>query len=156
SLLTGIVFGLAPALEASRVDLQNSLKEGGKNVGGSASTAQLRNLFVVTQVALALVLLVGAGLLVKSFNRLQSVDPGFNSEKLLAVRVTLPLGKYDTDQKRIDFFQQAAAKMKALPGVELVGAINTPPFTGLYSGTSMQIVGAPALPPEKELKTGVI
>ena len=156
SLLTGIVFGLAPALEASRVNLQHSLKEGGKNVGGSAGTVQLRNLFVVTQVALALVLLVGAGLLVKSFNRLESVDPGFNSQNLLAVRVTLPSAKYDTDQKRIDFFQQAVAKMKTLPGVESVGAINTPPFTGLYSGTSMQVAGAPALPPEQELKTGVI
>jgi putative ABC transport system permease protein len=155
SLITGIVFGLAPALEATRIDLQNSLKEGGKNVGGSSGTVHLRNLFVVTQVALALVLLVGAGLLVKSFNRLQSVDPGFDPQSLLAVRVTLPIGKYETDQKRIDFFQQAAAKMKALPGVESVGAINTPPFTGLYSGTSMEVVGAPALPPEKELKTGV-
>ena len=156
SLLTGIVFGLAPALAASRVDLQNSLKEGGRNVGGSAGTAQLRNVFVVTQVALALVLLVGAGLLVKSFDRLQSVDPGFNSQNLLAVRVTLPVAKYDTDQKRIDFFQQAVARMKGLPGVESVGAINTPPFTGLYSGTSMQIAGVPPLPPEQGLKTGVI
>jgi len=156
SLLTGIVFGLAPALAASRVDLQNSLKEGGRTAGGSAGTAQLRNVFVVTQVALALVLLVGAGLLVQSFDRLQSVDPGFNSQNLLAVRVTLPGAKYDTDQKRIDFFQQAVARMKALPGVESVGAINTPPFTGLYSGTSMQIAGAPPLPPEQGLKTGVI
>ena len=155
SLLTGIVFGLAPALEATRFDLQDSLKEGGKNVGGSAGTAYLRNMFVVTQVALALVLLVGAGLLVRSLNRLQSVDPGFNSENLLTVRVTLPFGKYDTDQKRVDFFQQAMTQMRALPGVESVGAINTAPFTGLYSGTSVEIAGAPALPPGQELKTGV-
>jgi len=155
SLLTGIVFGLAPALEATRFDLQDSLKEGGKNVGGSASTAYLRNAFVVTQVALALVLLVGAGLLVRSLNRLQSVDPGFNSQNLLTVRVSLPFGKYDTDQKRVDFFQQAMTQMRALPGVESVGAINTAPFTGLYSGTTVEIAGAPALPPEQELKTGV-
>jgi len=155
SLITGIVFGLAPALEATRVDLQHSLKEGGKNVGGSSGTTSLRSLFVVTQVALALVLLVGAGLLVKSFNRLESVDPGFAPENLLAVRVTLPLKKYAADPQAIGFFQQAAAKIKALPGVVSVGAINTPPFTGQYSGTNMEVVGAPALPPEQELVTGV-
>lgn len=155
SLLTGIIFGLAPALEATRFDLQGALKEGGKNVGGTAGGHHLRNAFVVTQVALALVLLVGAGLLVRSFNRLQSVDPGFNSQNLLTVRVTLPSAKYDTDQKRVDFFQQATAQMRAIPGVQSVGAINTAPFTGLYSGTTVEIVGAPPLPFGQELKTGV-
>jgi len=155
SLLTGIVFGLAPALQATRFDLQGALKEGGKNVGSAAGSHYLRNLFVVTQVALALVLLVGAGLLVKSFTRLQSVEPGFNAENLLTVRVTLPFAKYDTDQKRINFFQQAIAQMRSIPGVESAGTINTAPFTGLYSGTSVEVAGAPPLPPEQELKTGV-
>jgi putative ABC transport system permease protein len=155
SLLTGIVFGLAPALQATRFDLQGALKEGGKNVGGAAGGHHLRNAFVVTQVALALVLLVGAGLLVRSFNRLQSVDPGFNSQNLLTVRVSVPFAKYDTDQKRIDFFQQAMAQLRSIPGVQSVGAINTAPFTGLYSGTTVEVAGAPPLPPEQELKTGV-
>jgi putative ABC transport system permease protein len=155
SLLTGIVFGLAPALQATRFDLQGALKEGGKNVGGAAGGHYLRNVFVVTQVALALVLLVGAGLLVKSFTRLQSVDPGFNPDNLLTVRVSVPFAKYNTDQKRIDFYQQALTQMRAIPGVASVGAINTAPFTGLYSGTGVEIVGAPPLPPEQELKTGV-
>ena len=155
SLLTGIIFGLTPALEATRFDLQDALKEGGKNVGGSARTSYLRNTFVVTQVALALVLLVGAGLLVKSLARLQSVDPGFNPDNLLTVRISLPLGKYDTDQKRIDFFQQATTKIKALPGVQSVGEINVAPFTGLYSATSVDIDGTPPLPPAEALKTGV-
>jgi len=155
SVLTGIVFGLAPAVEASRVNLQNSLKEGGKNVGAGSGTAGLRSVFVVTQVALALVLLVGAGLLVKSFDRLQSVDPGFAPQNLLAVRVTLPSKKYSEDPQALAFFREAAAKIKALPGVVSVGAINTPPFTGQYSGTNMEIAGAPALPPEQELMTGV-
>ena len=155
SLLTGIIFGLAPALEATRFDLQDSLKEGGKNVGGSAGTAYLRNVFVVTQVALALVLLVGAGLLLRSLNRLQAVDPGFNSQNLLTVRVSLPFGKYDSDQKRIDFFQQAMTQMRALPGVESVGAISFAPFTGLYAGTNVEIAGEPVPPPGQELKTGV-
>jgi putative ABC transport system permease protein len=115
----------------------------------------LRNAFVVTQVALALVLLVGAGLLVKSLQRLQSVDPGFNPDNLLTVRVSLPSGKYDTDQKLIDFFQQAMTQIKALPGVQSVGEINVAPFTGLYNGTSLQIVGEPEVPVAQALKTGV-
>ena len=108
----------------------------------------------MTQVALALVLLVGAGLLVKSLKRLQAVDTGFNASNLLTVRVNLPMGKYDTEQKRIAFFQQAREQMKTLPGVEAVGAINTPPFTGLYSGTTVDVDGQ-KLPPGQELKTGV-
>ena len=152
AVLTGLIFGLAPAFEATRFDLHDSLKEGGKNVGGGGH--RLRNVFVITQVALALVLLVGAGLLVRSLNRLQSVDPGFNAQNLLTVRVSLPIAKYEEDPKRIAFFQQAIERMKAIPGVEGVGAINTPPFTGLYSGTTVEVDGE-KLPPGQELKTGV-
>ena len=152
AVITGIVFGLAPALEATRIDLHDSLKEGGKNVGGGGH--RLRNLFVITQVALALVLLVCAGLLVRSFNHLQSVDPGFNAQNLLTVRVSLPLTKYEQEPKRIDFFQRAIARLKAIPGVEAAGAINTPPFTGLYSGTTVEVDGQ-KLPPGQELKTGI-
>jgi len=155
SLLTGIVFGLVPALEAARFDLQDSLKEGGKNIGGSARSHRFRNLFVVTQMALALVLLVGAGLLVKSLNRLQSVDPGFNPKELVTMRVSLPTRKYDADGKIISFFQQAVQQVQTLPGVEAAGAINTLPFTGQYAGTSMEIEGRPKLPPGQKLTTGV-
>jgi len=154
SLLTGIVFGLVPALEATRFNLHGSLKEGGKNIGGSAGGQRIRNLFVVTQVALALVLLVGAGLLLKSLNRLQSVDTGFNPNNLLAVRLNLLPGKYESDEKRVDFFKSAVEQMKAIPGVEAAGAINTPPFTGLYSGTNVDVDGQ-KLPPGQELTTGV-
>jgi putative ABC transport system permease protein len=154
SLLTGIVFGLVPALEATRFNLHGSLKEGGKNIGGSAGGQRVRSLFVVTQVALALVLLVGAGLLLKSFNRLRSVDTGFNSSNLLAVRLNLLPAKYATDEKRVDFFKRAVEQMKAIPGVEAAGAINTPPFTGLYSGTNVEVDGQ-KLPPGQQLNTGV-
>jgi putative ABC transport system permease protein len=154
SVLTGIVFGLVPALEATRFDLHGSLKEGGKSVGGSTGSHRLRSLFVVTQVALALVLLVGAGLLVKSLNHLQAVDAGFNPANLLAVRVNVLPRKYDTDEKRINFFKQAVEHMKAIPGVESAGAIDTPPFTGLYSGTGVDVDGQ-KLPPDQELNTGV-
>jgi putative ABC transport system permease protein len=154
SVLTGIVFGLVPALVATRFDLHDSLKEGGKSVGGSTGSHRLRSVFVVAQVALALVLLVGAGLLVKSLNRLQAVDTGFNPTNLLAVRVNVLPRKYDTDDKRINFFKRAVEQMRAIPGVEAAGAIDTPPFTGLYSGTSVDVDGQ-KLPPDQELNTGV-
>src|SRR5215213_9213995 len=154
SVLTGIVFGLVPALVAMRFDLHDSLKEGGKSVGGSVGSHHVRNVFVVAQLALALVLLVGAGLLVKSLNRLQAVDTGFNPNNLLAVRLNLLPAKYETDQKRIDFYKQASERMKAIPGVEAAGAINTPPFTGLYSGTTVEVDGQ-KLPLGQELKTGI-
>jgi len=155
SLLTGIIFGLVPALEAARFNLQDSLKEGGKNIGGGSRSHRFRNIFVITQVALALVLLVGAGLLVKSLNRLQSVDPGFNAKNLLTMRVSLPRRKYDTEPKRIDFFKSAVEQLQAIPGVEAAGAINYLPFAGPHSGTSIEIEGQPPLPPGQRLTTGI-
>jgi putative ABC transport system permease protein len=155
SLLTGIIFGLVPALEAARFDLQESLKEGGKNIGGSARSHRFRNLFVVMQVALALVLLVGAGLLLKSLNRLQSVDPGFNPKNVLTMRVSLPMEKYDSESKRVDFFKRAVEQVQALPGVEAAGATNFLPFDGPHSGTGVEIQGEPKRPPGQELITGI-
>jgi putative ABC transport system permease protein len=155
TLLTGIVFGLVPALEAARFDLNDSLKEGGKNIGGGSRTLRLRNIFVVTQVALALVLLVGAGLFMKSLTRLQSVDPGFNATNLLTMRVSLPGRKYDTDPKLMDFFNRTLEQLRALPGVQAVGAINTLPFAGPHSGTSLEIEGQPKPPPGQKISTGI-
>src|SRR6185503_20828273 len=101
-----------------------------------------------------LVLLVGAGLLVKSLSHLQAVETGFNPTNLLTVRLNVLPRKYETDQKRINFFKQAVEQMKAIPGVEAAGAINTPPFTGLYSGTNVEVDGQ-KLPPGQQLGTGV-
>jgi predicted permease len=155
ALLTGIIFGLVPAFEAARFNFNDSLKEGGKNIGGSAGSQQFRNVFVVAQVALALLLLVGAGLLLKSLNRLQAVDPGFNPRNLLTLRVSLPFQKYEADAKRITFFKQLIERVEAIPGVEAAGAIDTLPFTNQHSGTNVEIEGRPALPPGQELGTGV-
>lgn len=155
TLLTGVVFGLVPALEAARFDLNDSLKEGGKNLGGGSRSHRLRNLFVVTQVALALVLLIGAGLFMKSLGRLRSVDPGFNAENLLTMRISLPGGKYDKDEQVMDFFSRTLEQIRSLPGVQSAGAINELPFTGPHSGTSIQIEGQPKLSPGHELHTGI-
>ncbi|HZF37742.1 MAG TPA: ABC transporter permease, partial [Blastocatellia bacterium] len=155
TLATGVIFGLAPALEATRLNLSESLKEGGKSAGGMRAQ-RLRNSLVILEVALALVLLVGAGLLVRSFARLQRVDPGFNAQNVLTMDVGLPFRKYDNDQKRISFFRQAVAQMQALPGVESVGAVNSLPFASFHSGTSVDIEGHPILPVVDKLKTGVM
>lgn len=155
TLVTGIVFGLVPALEASRFDLNEPLKEGGKGVAGGTRAQRVRSVFVVAQVALALVLLIGAGLLMKSLGRLQSVDPGFDAENLLTMRVNLPERKYDSDPKVLNFFKQAIDQIRAIPGVESAGAINTIPFGGPHSGTRLQIEGQPKRPPGQDFSTGV-
>ena len=156
TLVTGIVFGLVPAIEASRFDLSEPLKEGGKSVVGGTRALRVRNIFVVAQVALALVLLVGAGLLIRSLNRLQSVEPGFDPNNLLTMRVTLPERKYDSDPKILNFFKQATDQIRSLPGVESVAIINTMPFDGPYSGTNFDVEGQPKLPSSQGLGTGVV
>src|SRR5262245_21032170 len=155
TLATGVVFGLAPAFEATRLNLTESLKEGGKSAGGMRAQ-RLRNSLVVLEVAIALVLLLGAGLLIRSFARLQGVDPGFNAQNVLTMSVGLPRSKYDNDQKRVNFFRQAVAQMQALPGVESAGAVNALPFASFHSGTSVDIEGRPLLPVVQKLKTGVM
>src|SRR5262245_47924499 len=156
SLLTGVIFGLAPAFEATRLNLHDSLKEGGRNVGGGMRSHRLRNSLVILEVALALVLLICAGLLIRSFARLQGVDPGFNARNVLTMRVSLPARKYDNDQKRINFFRQAVARMQSLPGVESVGAVSYLPFAAPHAGTGVEIEGRPKLPPGQGLNTGVL
>lgn len=155
TLITGVVFGLVPALEASRFDLSEPLKESSKSVIGGTRAQRMRNGFVVAQVALALVLLVGAGLLMKSLSRLESVESGFDPNNLLTMRVSLPARKYDTDPKLINFFKQTIDQIGHLPGVESVGAINTLPFDGPYSGTNLDIEGQPPRPAGQYLTTGV-
>ncbi|HEY9434846.1 MAG TPA: ABC transporter permease [Blastocatellia bacterium] len=121
SLLTGIIFGLAPALQASRPDLNETLKEGMRGATGSAGHRRTRSLLVVSEIALSLVLLVGAGLLMRSFLKLQAVDPGFNPNNMLTMRVSLEGPIYEKAESRIAFYDQLLDKIKALPGVQSVG-----------------------------------
>jgi putative ABC transport system permease protein len=155
SLLTGVIFGLVPALEATRFELHESLKEGGKNIGGGARGHRLRGAFVAVEIALAFVLLIGAGLLIKSFRHLQSVAPGFDAKNVLTINVSLPGWKYSSDRKVVDFFKQAVSQLQTLPDVESVGAINYLPFNGPHAGTLVEIEGRPKLPPGQGLNTGV-
>ncbi len=157
SLLTGIIFGLAPAMEAVRLNLNDALKEGGKGSGGQSSRShRLRNVLVIAEVALALVLLVSAGLLVKSFARLQKIDTGFNTENVLTMVVRLSDRKYRDDQRVVSFFHQATERIGALPGVRAAGTVNyLPLYGGAGSSTGFTIEGRPAPPPGEEPGTSV-
>jgi putative ABC transport system permease protein len=155
SVLTGIIFGLVPAFETTRFDLHESLKEGAKNIGGGARSHRLRGAFVTAEIALAFVLLIGAGLLIRSFRRLQSVDPGFNARNVLTMSVNLSAWKYDTSRKTVDFVKQAVSQLQTLPNVEAVGAINFLPFNGPHAGTLVEIEGQPKPPPGQALSTGI-
>lgn len=120
ALLTGIVFGLAPALRTSRVDLHETLKEGGRNAEAAAGRShhRLRRLLVVAEVALSLVLLIGAGLLIRSYQRILAAHPGFNPVNVFSLRLTLPATKYPNQEAVAAFYQRALDRLKALPGVE--------------------------------------
>ncbi len=133
SLLTGIVFSLAPAWQTRRVDLNHALKEGGGKTSAGAARGRLRNVLVVVEVALALTLTVGAGLLLRTFANLRSVEPGFEAHHALTFEVA-PRGKnYDTVAKLNDFSARALEKLRGLPGVEAVALTNKLPLDGWFN-----------------------
>jgi putative ABC transport system permease protein len=151
SLLTGVIFGLAPALQASKTDLNESLKEGGRNASAGGAHQRVRNLLVVSEVALSLILLVGAGLLIKSFSHLQGTSPGFNPQKLLTMQIARTVKK-DEGRKAADFFNEVEARIKGLAGVESMAFSNGLPFLGA-SDTSFGIEGRPKAEPGKQPQT---
>jgi putative ABC transport system permease protein len=131
SLMTGIIFGIVPALQASKLDVNSALKEGGRTEGHRRTSA--RSLLLISEVALSLMLLIGAGLLIKSFLRLQEVRPGFNPHNVLMGMVALPGAKYK-DQQFAEFFRQLKERLEAAPGVQAVGGgINIPLAASGYS-----------------------
>jgi putative ABC transport system permease protein len=149
SLLTGVVFGLAPALQASRPRLNELLKEGGRSSGG-AVRSRTRSLLVVSEVALSLVLLIGAGLMVKSFLRLQSVAPGFDPENLLTVKLSPTISKFRGKSEGVAFYQQVERQIQALPGVVSVGAVTHLPLSQDNLRLTFNIDGRPATAPGEE------
>jgi putative ABC transport system permease protein len=140
SLLTGFVFGLVPALQISKADLHETLKEGGRT-GSSGARAWVRNTLVVLEMALALVVLVSAGLLVRSFWRVQQVNPGFAPQNTLAMSLVLPATKYKEPVQRVNFYKEALQRIRALPGVQSAGATSILPLSGNNSSGSFQIEG---------------
>src|SRR2546427_3441996 len=151
SLVTGIIFGLAPALSAAKADLHDTLQEGGRGSGPGGRSAWLRSTLVVSEVALSLVLLVGAGLLIKSFVRILDTDPGFKPQNLLTMQLALN-PKKDEGAKVLNFFNDLKGRIAGLPGVESAAFSNGIPL-GQTADTSFAIVGRPKPEPGKQPQT---
>jgi putative ABC transport system permease protein len=144
SLATGVLFGVAPAMQASRLELHDALKEGGRTAAAHGFGGRL---LVIAEVAVSIVLLVSAGLLLRSFARLQEVQPGFAADRLLTLRVSLPASRYTTFARGDTFFADLFAGLQSRPGVRGVAAINSLPFSGFGGSRSFQIEGrAPTRP----------
>jgi putative ABC transport system permease protein len=146
TILTGLIFGLAPALQASTPAVQSALKEGGRTSGGSGK--HLQQLLVVGEIALALVLLIGAGLMIKSALRLLQVNPGFNPEKLLMLSFTATGKQYAAPEALATFHQQLLTRAAAIPGVRGAATIDIVPLTG--GNTSRGYAAGRAIPPPEE------
>jgi putative ABC transport system permease protein len=141
AIVTGLLFGLVPALQASRSNLQDTLKEGGRTSAADRGSHLLRRSLVVAEMALALTLLTGAGLLVRSFARVAEVQPGFDAERLLTFNLALPAAKYDSVAKRVAFWNTLLDRLQSVPGVQGVGATSTLPFSGGWSTGSFTVEG---------------
>lgn len=144
SLLIGTLFGLVPALQLSRPNLNDLLKEGSRGTGFYRT--KLRHLLMVTEVALAIVLLVGAGLLIRSFVNLLEVNPGYSPKNLLTMRIALPELRYEQRAQRGAFYRDVLQRVASLPGVDSVGAINHLPLTAIMFGGWLRIPGRPQAP----------
>lgn len=142
AVATGVLFGLAPALHASRLDLRESLNESGRTIGTGARH-KLRSGLVIGEVALALILLTGAGLLLQSFNRLQEVNPGLRTDRLLTGAVTLPDASYPKPEDVVRFFDELLPRLRSLPGVQAVSTIFPLPLSGADVTTSFEIEERP-------------
>ena len=149
SLLTVLLFGLVPALHASKSDLHATLKEGGRTGTPGAARGRIRRVFVVSEIALALALLTGAGLMIKSFREALGSDPGFDPGGLLTAEVSLPALKYDSPSKRAIFFQQATERLRNLPGAVSAAATVNLPLSGEPGPVPFTIEGQPAMPREE-------
>jgi predicted permease len=151
SLFTGLVFGLAPATQASKFNLTETLKEGGRDTASGGRGKRIRSALVVAEVAVSLVLLVGAGLLINSFLRLRSVEPGFRVGNLLTMNVVLPPQKYPDHARRAAFYDELLRRVEAVPGVTAAAVTNWIPLVRQGDSTSITVEGRPAPEPGKEL-----
>ena len=147
TVLTGVLFGLAPAWQATRTNFNEALKDGGKGVPGTGARNGLRSALVVSEVALSLVLLIGAGLLIRSFAVMLRTDLGIRPENVLAMQVALPREGYKEESQRRDFFAQLLRRVESLPEVAEAGAVNLVPISGMGDHSqTFQVVGQRALP----------
>ena len=143
SVVTGVVFGLAPAIKASNPSLNETLKEGGRSSGAQAIHNRLRSVLVMSEVAMALVLLISAGLLIKSVMRLRNVNPGFAAEQRLTMNVTVPRAKYPNSQQWVSFYNQLSERLEARPGIESAGFTSVLPLSGNFDGRGLAVEDHP-------------
>jgi putative ABC transport system permease protein len=154
SLLTGLLFGLVPALQASNPDLNESLKESGRSATSGVERRRVRSALVVIEVALSLVLLIGAGLMIKSFSRIQKVDPGFDPDRIVSMNIQLSRTKYQGPLST-QFFRQLIERVEAMPGVESAGATTAIFIDALPNSTNFTVEGRPPVPPAEQIETPV-
>lgn len=143
SIASGLLFGVIPTLGYGRSDLSLALKDGNRSSTGGRERLRARSVLVIAQVALALVLLVGSGLMIRSFSALQNVDPGFETDGLLTFQIGLPSNEYDTPERTMDFHRQLEERLAAIPGAQLVGAISGLPLTDTKSASPMEPTDRP-------------
>ena len=143
SIVTGLIFGLAPALQISKPNLTESLKEGGRSSGAGGSRNRLRSALVVSEIAMTLVLLVCAGLLIRTVMRLRSVDTGFNPQNILAMNIGLPAIKYPKPENRVAFFKQTTERIASLPGVKAAGITSVLPLSDNFDGRGLIVEDYP-------------
>jgi putative ABC transport system permease protein len=157
SIVTGVLFGLVPALPSARPQLTEALKEGGRGSTSGIRRNRVRNALVISEVALAVVLLVGASLLLKSFARLQNVDPGFEPRNVLTMEISLPVAKYARSKPVTDFYAEMIRRVQALPGVEAASLTSILPLSGTNSDSSFAIEGRDPMQekvfPDEEIRT---
>jgi predicted permease len=150
SLITGLIFGLAPAAQASRFNLNETLKEGGRDTAAGNRGNRIRSLLVIAEVAITLILLVGAGLLINSFLHLRRIDPGFRTDNLLTMRIDLPQLKYPADsERRTAFYTELLSRVEALPGVKSAAVTNWIPLVMQGDTFGVSVEGRPDPPPEQ-------
>jgi predicted permease len=155
SLLTGLLFGLVPALQASRFNLNETLKEGGRDSAAGSRGNRIRSLLVIAEVAVSLILLIGAGLLINSFLRLRKVDPGFRADNVLTMQMELPQLKYPTHAQRTAFYSELLSRVEALPGVNSASITNWIPLVMQGDSIGFSIEGRPDPPRESKRPTVV-
>ena len=141
SMLAGMVAGLAPVWHSTRTNLNEALKAGGRGDSGRAGHSRIRSTLVVAEVALSLILLVGAGLMVRSFIAMQRADLGIKPENVLAMQISLPRDSYEDKNKRRDFYQQLLGRVGAMPGIMNSGVVSIVPFSSSDNSNTFQVVG---------------
>jgi putative ABC transport system permease protein len=150
TVITGVVFGLVPAFQSTAGGLASSLKESGRGALTSRGGSRLRSTLVVAEMAIAVVLLAGAGLLIRSFVKLAAVDPGFRAGETLTFELSLPDSRYEKEPQQVAFFEQLMPRLRSIPGVKSAGAVMLLPLSGSSFVLSFVVAGRPPLPPSQQ------